>query len=193
MTFTRTNSGLSNFSSFFDCDITIYTEGGSNEDNENRTKYAVDTIFWKSAFGRHAPDKKIKLKPMGSKQNLLPIAQKIKDGEINNSIVVLDRDYDSYRGIALQHSRIIYSYGYSWENDAWRKGIIRSYLEEVHPLGELSAAESSILNSSYLNFEKNISRLALADVICSLNGIQGTPREGADRYIEKKRPISFNK
>lgn len=193
MIFTRTNSGLSNFSSFFDCDITIYTEGGSNEDNGNRTKYAVDTIFWKSAFGRYAPDKKIKLKPMGSKQNLLPIAQKIKDGEINNSIVVLDRDYDSYRGIALQHSRIIYSYGYSWENDAWRKGIIRSYLEEVHPLGELSAAESSILNSSYLNFEKNISRLALADVICSLNGIQGTPREGADRYIEKKRPISFNK
>lgn len=195
MTFTRTDSGLSNFSMFFDAELTIYTEGGDGGDNGNKnTQSSIDTIFWKSVFAKYAPNKRIKLKPMGSKTCVLPYAQKIAKGEILNSIATLDRDYDHQKGIAFQHSRIIYSHGYSWENDAWRKGIIKSYIEEIHPKGELNEVQSEILENSFKEFEKNILRLVFVDIACSINGIKGVPREKTDQYINKAgKHISISK
>ncbi|RRW45796.1 DUF4435 domain-containing protein [Pseudomonas luteola] len=184
MIFTRTNSGISNLPAFFNSDIVIYIEGGTSEEN-NETACSIDTVFWRSVFNKFASDTKVKFKPMGSKQNVLPIARKIVSGEVKNSIAAIDRDHDAYKNLIINHPKIIYSHGYSWENDAWRKGFIRSYAESLHPEGELLPIEHKIIEESYKNFEKGIFRLVLADVLCSKNGHQGIPREGTERFIKK--------
>src|SRR5690606_19841105 len=46
-----------------------------------------------------------------------PIAEKILNTSVKNTIAVMDRDYDDKFGDTINHPNVIYTFGYSWEND----------------------------------------------------------------------------
>lgn len=180
MSFVRTNSGLSNFHAFCDVEYMVYTEGGDVSKalpEDEADVWSIDSVFWRSAFRRFLPDVKIRIKSLGSKECVRPYAEKILSDSISNSIAVFDRDYDVYRGELMDHPRIFYTHGYSWENDVCRPELVISILGGVHPSGKLPSADVVEIKSRYANFLKSIGRVVFVDLLCGMVKIQGVDRE----------------
>ena len=86
--FSRTNSGLSNFNTFVNVEYLIYSEGGIKDKNTSGNEeisWAIDCVFWRSVFEKFVPDRRIKIKPLGSKELVKPYAEKIKNNEQTNT------------------------------------------------------------------------------------------------------------
>lgn len=173
MTFTRTASGISSYKSFLKVDYIIFSEGGENCSDENSSNWGIDVVFWRSAFSRFRPDLKCKIKPLGSKKNVIPYAEKIFNNEITNSIAVMDRDHDNHHKKLLDHPKIIYTLGYSWENDAWCIETLISLLCKLSGNDELPPETNNEIKSKYDTFSNNFKRLVFVDVLCSLSQIKG--------------------
>lgn len=176
MTFTRTISGRSNLAAFLNVKYIIYTEGGDFDKSIGKSKTSIDAVFWKGVFSRFLPDLNYAIRPMGSKENLIPFAKDIESAKVSNSIVVMDRDHDHHRRCLLNHPCVIYTYGYSWENDAWRAELIISKLERVSVSGVAPNVAENIRQKCQ-NFFSDFRRLVFVDVLCSLARVQGVHRE----------------
>jgi len=128
MSFERTSSGLSNAHLFHSVDFVVYVEGKYEENNSDLASH--DQYFWRSVAENVMPAKTFKFISRGSKVNLLSIATEIISGNISNTLVALDRDYDLECNNFLCHPRVIYTYGYSWENDVWNFSAIMHLVDE---------------------------------------------------------------
>jgi hypothetical protein len=179
--FSRTNSGISSLHNFFGVDFLIYSEGGEGSQEEtgelNQCPWSIDSVFWRSVFSRFLPQTKIKIKSLGSKDSVRPYAEKVSKNLIENTIVVLDRDYDPYRGETIEHPRVIYTHGYSWENDACRPEFLISVLSSIHPDGRIPEADIDEINSRYQAFLRKINRLVYIDLLCGIVKIEGVDRK----------------
>ena len=111
MTFTRTELGLTNEHLFHRVELVVYCEGEEIEGEGN----SLDEAFWSRFFRSFG--KTVICKSAGSKSNLRVIIQKILEDKIENTVVAMDRDYDNIIGTKIQHPKILYTHGYSWEND----------------------------------------------------------------------------
>lgn len=189
MSFSRTKSGLSSYHNFFNVEYLIYSEGGKPPvANGSNTNWSIDSIFWRGIFERFSPGVKVKIKSMGSKANVTPYAEKIQRNEISNSIAVFDRDYDPYRGEAINHPRVLYTYGYSWENDACQAELLIQALAIIHPNGQLLESDETDIRNRFDFFLKSINRMVFVDLLCGLNKIKGVDRENYWALIDTSDP-----
>ncbi|MCP2075479.1 UNVERIFIED_ORG: hypothetical protein J2Y77_004915 [Pseudomonas lini] len=186
MNFTRTNSGLSNSAAFHGVDFIVYSEGGEYDPELKCSKWAIDTIFWGGVFSKYIPSLQYKFRPLGSKENVVPVAKKIAESKIANTIVVMDRDHDSHRGCVIKHPCVIYTYGYSWENDAWRADNLISKLAKLSPEREVNSQIKKQINDQCKNFYADFRRLVYIDVLCSIGRIKGLDREKFWSYVDQK-------
>lgn len=120
--FTRTNAGMSSEHLFYDVDWVVYCEGSSQDDVSS-----LDEVFWTKVLGDLGI--RCRCKSMGSKPDLLKISEKVVNGDTDRIVVVLDRDYDHMTGDTIEHPRIIYTLGYSWESDACQEFSIRRIVQ----------------------------------------------------------------
>jgi len=120
--FTRTDAGISSEHLFYDVDWIVYCEGKNNSDEVS----SLDEAFWTKTFSSFGLN--CKCKSMGSKPDLLQVAQRVVEGSAQNTIVALDRDYDHLTGKKIHHPRVFYTWGYSWESDACKEFSIRRVL-----------------------------------------------------------------
>ncbi len=183
MIFSRTASGVSNHSFFSGVDLIIYSEGGTIDRENPEASWSIDSLFWKNIFSRFLPGIKIKVKSLGSKENVLPYAEGISSGEYSNSLAVLDRDHDSHKGIIIDHPRVLYTHGYSWENDAWRAGFMISLLRHNSPSGELPPGTQEDISRKVECFLLAFNRLIFVDVLCSLSAIKGIDRDSFWSFV----------
>lgn len=109
--FTRTSAGIGNEHLFYDVDFVVYCEG-KQVDGEGSS---LDEVFWDRIFSEHG--KNVWCKSMGGKSVIRPLAERIIQDAIPNVIVAMDRDYDELLEEILDHPRVFYTYGYSWESD----------------------------------------------------------------------------
>lgn len=130
-------------------------------------------MFWGSIFSRYLPHLRYKFRAMGSKENIVPIAEKLSGAQISNAIVVMDRDHDSYRDCMVKHPCVIYTYGYSWENDAWRAELIISKLKKLAPERQITSEMAASIRERWKNFHSDFKRLVFVDVLCSLRRVKG--------------------
>lgn len=180
MTFTRSSNGISNYKNFLNSDIIIFSEGGNIGriiDNPDDDVWSIDSIFWRTIFLKYLPNITVRIKSLGSKNNVLPYAEKILANEVSSSIAVMDRDFDLYNNKLISHPCVIYTQGYSWENDAWRAGILICALCELHPNGMISQKTIDEILSRYLHFSKTINRVVLFDILCSAQDLPGIPED----------------
>ncbi|WP_296097125.1 DUF4435 domain-containing protein [uncultured Agrobacterium sp.] len=105
MSFRRSNAGISNYKRFLKVDYTVYIEGKS------------DVKYWKTMFEVFRPELRIDLKKRDGVKNLTDIVAGIANGSIKNVLVCRDSDYEVVSGEGVEHANIIYTYGYSFEND----------------------------------------------------------------------------
>jgi len=103
--FRRTNAGISNYRRFLKVDIKVFVEGKS------------DVNYWERVFSLYRPDLKLSFEDKRGCRNLSEIIDGICSGDISNVIVCRDRDYDFMYGHQCNHRNIVYTYGYSFEND----------------------------------------------------------------------------
>jgi len=109
----RSDHGLSNRAFFTGAKFTVYVEGGGGNDGAS----SLDAVFWSDIFKWLRPDIAITVVVSGGKPEVEKIARKVSNGDIDNTIVALDADFDEILGEKIDHPYIIYTYGYSIEND----------------------------------------------------------------------------
>ncbi|WP_080581689.1 DUF4435 domain-containing protein [Sinorhizobium fredii] len=142
---TRSNWGLTNRARFTSTRYTVYVEGGGGRADQG----SDDILFWKAAFRCMRPDLAVTVKAMGGKPELERIAVKVADGTVRNTIVAMDSDFDELLGDKIVSSYVLYSYGYSWENDAMRPASLVVAIERLAKVDVLPVNVANAIESSY--------------------------------------------
>lgn len=179
ITFKRTLSGLNNMHLFYEVDFIVYVEGGTvsytKEDicNGNYNSNTKDILFWESLFEVVANNIKVKFKSVGSKNTVKNIALDILKGNLNNTLVAMDKEFDCLLRNQIQHPKVLYTYGYSWENDVWNSEVIQIILEELSGL----SISKDCLNNNFSTFLREIKIAVIADAyLFTKNGNSFFPR-----------------
>lgn len=193
MTFQRTASGISNYYLFFNVDCLIFVEGGEEQTTANQLNSpqnlcccSEDISFWEIIFTCFIPNKKFKFISVGSKLNLLPIAERIATGDITNAIVAFDRDYDHIFTKKIISTNILYTYGYSWEADAICDEVIGSIFSVTH---HISTNDACILVQKLKQNSKKLfrqlSRAIYLDILLSNHNDSFIPRNATGSGLLK--------
>lgn len=165
MTFTRTTSGIRNYPNFYNVDIVVYTEGSTTKTTED-SEFIPDRFFYKTLLSNIFDHKKIEIKCVGNKQTALAYVQPIINSGLKNSIVIVDRDYDNLRCSLLEIDSLMYTNGYSWENDLWTLELVSSVLKDL----TLQSDEAvTLLQKNYLNALKRLKILSILDAAAQIN------------------------
>lgn len=195
MTFTRTNAGISNMHIFHDADIVIYTEGGSKsfscaevEDGSNFNETSVDIKFWTGVLKANNFSKKVHFRALGSKESGKVITRKIMDGEIMNTAIAKDRDLDQFTQTIINSPFILYTKGYSWENDVFQKEFTLAQIECMILESKIPEEALLILDNAYNHFKIVGKNLIKLEILFRLKGIKFTGDLNGDRFFKKNNP-----
>ena len=142
--FRRTSDALSVEHLFYGVEVIVYCEGDPSDD-EGAT---LDEAFWTRVFLENGL--RCKCKSSGSKSELLEIAQKIIDENVENSVVAVDRDYDHLLGKLIDHPKVIYTFGYSWESDLMLEFEIGNAIALF-----AAVADTNIIQTEFQEFRRN--------------------------------------
>ena len=122
---TRTQAGFANYPLFFKENIMLFVEGTPSKSNTD----ADDVFFWTTLAKRFAPLKNIKVKPCGSKTKLLQILDTVSSRRtIKRIFIAVDSDYDVYHENYAENKNLLFTYGYSYENDLVELSVLESFL-----------------------------------------------------------------
>lgn len=190
MTFRRTVSGLNNSHLFYRVDAVVYLEGGGSltrEEVENGIFNAAtdDIRYWQTLFGFYRPGKRFKFCSVGSKETVKSIAKDIAQGDVQNVIAAMDRDFDNINNRMISGNDIIYTYGYSWENDAWSSpAVVEAYCLMSGSCKAGIHAEKETIEQYFHDCFFNIRGAVRADAILSQHGFSLFYRDSYKRYVE---------
>lgn len=101
---------------FLNKDIVVFIEGNAD------SKMSIDIAFWQTIFKTFCP-KKAEIIQRGGKTHLLHILQE-SEGKNKNVFVAIDRDLEDIHKKIGKFSNLIYTYGYSYENDLYSLNLI---------------------------------------------------------------------
>jgi hypothetical protein len=152
MAFVRTSTGLSNQHLFHDVDYVIFVEGGQSYskleiDQGNYNEESIDTIFWSKIINKYKSESQFKFKAVGSKTAVLKVAEDIIDNNLTTVYAAMDQEFDTVLGKLYKHDNILYTFGYSWENDVWNELVIQNIVTTA-------SAKEIELNEVIVPFEK---------------------------------------
>lgn len=197
MTFRRTTSGLSNLHIFYDVDTIVFIEGGKGFSKEdiyegNFSSYSIDIKFWAQMFAMYYPNTKFQFRAVGSKSVLSSIADDIELGIINNVYVAMDRDHDNKFGRLKKTKGVVYTYGYSWENDVWSPMIIQEIFSSICIVHVNKEDVRDLVDDLFERFSNDIHCAVCADVYLNATGNSFIPRSNPDSLIiihKSKEPL----
>lgn len=172
MTFMRTQSGVVNFRRFVGADILIYTEGKNN--TSGGEDQVFDAMFYMSLIKSIYPEKSIVIKCIGSKKDALEYASNLHRSETLGSVVIIDRDGEDLICSLLPLKGLIYTDGYSWENDFWTPTIAREILEEL----ACTDRKSDFLMSQIYLVRKRLAVISALDICSHINKETILPKNG---------------
>lgn len=158
MSFTRSASGLANYRKFCKADLVIYTEGKQDATESARTP---DEVFYTALFEGLVPNIRVKVKPVGNRDSAFAYVELLNKKNIPNTIVAVDRDAFGITCSIIDSPRLIYTYGYSWENDLWSAALAKSVLRQI----ALASAETEqIFEKAYANGARRLKLLSALDL-----------------------------
>ncbi|THD39462.1 DUF4435 domain-containing protein [Enterobacteriaceae bacterium ML5] len=192
MTFIRTNSGISNLAAFYGVDFIAFTEGGGSSFSMAEVmrgafnKASVDIKFWSGLFSRYNFDKKVHFRALGSKTCSKELRALILDGSVRNIIVTCDSDLDDYFENKDQSPYILYTYGYSWENDVWHPDFVMEQIKSFMFTQELGEEHSENFRKAYATLECDAYRLLKLETIFRTAGVSLITDVNGERFIRGK-------
>lgn len=182
--FERSKSGQQNRSRFFGTSFVCYVEG--REDGEQ----AHDISFWRAVLGSLRPSIQIKFVPRGGKPILEGLAREVIEKDIENVIVAMDADYDHLTSDVISDPRVFYTYGYSWENDAFSRQSLKEVYRALCHCGTVPSAVAAEIDAVHARVARQLRWPVQADLIALRAGSSVLPRQSPGRVI-KAVPGSF--
>ncbi len=192
MSFTRTNSGLSNLALFHGVDLIVFTEGGEDSysyEDVLAGKFndrSVDIKFWSGVFSKHNFRKTVEFRALGSKTSSKAICELLESNSINNIAVALDSDLDDIFGAKFTSPCILYTRGYSWENDVYHPQLVKEQIESLIFSAKLPDNYISIIDESYRYFNWYASRLLKLELMFKKAGSKFITDCNGERFINGK-------
>ena len=186
MIFERTKSGQENRASFLGVDIVCYVEGGGGANS-----HSDDVIFWRYIFSALRPDLRVHFLAKGGKPELEKRANDIIDKDIKFAIVAMDSDFDELLMEKIPDPRVLYTYGYSWENDLFCSEMLRKVY--TFKCKKKSAEENEIVALDQLlkDLEKGLSWPVRADFCALVSKSSVLPRSTPGRVILRSTETGF--
>lgn len=155
MTFTRTASGLANYSRFHGVELIVFTEGKNEVDADHAP--LGDQLFYEAVLSYALPGSTFKIKCVGNKSAALDYACNILKNKIKNQLVFVDRDLNGLTHSYLPIKCVVQTFGYSWENDLWTSNVVASLIEN------LTHTRPESLIFRYSRLEKRMRKLFILD------------------------------
>lgn len=180
MSFERTKSGQENRAAFLGVDYICYVEGGGGH-----SERSDDIIFWKNLLGTLRPDLKIHFIAKGGKAELEKRASDIIEKNISYSIVAMDSDFDHLLDGKISDRRILYTYGYSWENDVFSKPMLGRIYTHVARAPSVPDDEIDFLNQCYDRLSDRMLWPVRADYYALAAKSSVLPRSSPGRLFER--------
>jgi len=197
MIFRRTSSGISNLHLFTGVESVVFLEGGisitrNDLENGNFSNNSDDIRYWQTLFSFYLPNRKFQFRSVGSKEIVKSIALDIENGNVNNVIAIMDRDFDNLTGKIIDYPNVLYTYGYSWENDCWSKTTISEAILALTGLcrTKLNTVEVEV-DSLLSQFCAVVKQCIKVDSLMIQNGSSFFDRKKHARYIslsKNKKP-----
>lgn len=190
MSFRRTPSGLSNLHLFSKVDVIVFVEGGISfsidEVNANKfSRHSSDIRFWQSLFGAYKYKNKTQFRAVGSKSTLELIARDVDSGRVRNVIVAMDSDHDEVNSRKISNPHVIYTKGYSWENEVWNGNtIIQAYSCISGACQSGIFDEEEVIAKAFGGMLIKLKGLVRADIVLSQYENSCISRGNSMRYIE---------
>lgn len=178
MTLTRHAQGLRNKPKFHNVDVIVYVEGGSQGQAGAQPEQAIDVPFWRGIFNIYQPQLKVRFEPKGGKPNLRPLAEAIIANEVANNFVAFDADFDVLFENHIEHPQVLYTYGYSCENDLFVTEVLANVFftlchacdTDVDPRGDIQRIIADV--------KTDLRRAVRSDVLASIINETVIPRGG---------------
>lgn len=188
MIFERSTSGLSNLHLFHRVRAIVFVEGGSEHPTLDEIEAGTaggtshDAKFWQTLFNRFLPNHQFKFRPVGSKVTLIDLATKVRTNQVTNIIVCMDRDFDDLSGSLIDHENVLYTHGYSWENDVWTLSSTTSVFARLSTATESESAVAEI-QSAFRAFENALRWPLLAHSLLVTNRILSVTTADLERTV----------
>lgn len=190
--FTRTVKGLSNLALFYRVDLIVYTEGGTNqytlEDicDEKYNKESIDIKFWNVILTTYLTNKKFHFKAVGSKHTAIKICSLIESNHITNSLIAIDSDLDDFFNLKFQSPCILYTQGYSWENDVFSDHIVKKQILSFLLSAEMTPQTEEDIDRYFRIFYRHGLRILKLELIYRKYGTKFITDCAGDKFIEIK-------
>ncbi len=170
MSLRRTEAGLSNLHLFDRVDLVVFIEGGESlsrrdVDAGKSNDESIDVLFWKTVFEVFRSDLRIKLRPVGSRSVLTSIANDISKGTVQKVCVAMDRDYANVFDTKIICPNVIYTHGYSWENDVCGRDAFERALRTLVPTDTAVSSSSETISSFLQALARDLKPFIRADLI----------------------------
>jgi len=189
MTFQRTPAGLSNLHVFYAVDAIVFVEGGLSRSFEDVLSggfddQSSDIAFWQKCFLELGPSMTLRFRAVGSKPTLVKIAQEVANGAVTGVYVAMDRDFDNLLGRLISSPKVLYTFGYSWENDVWTAAVLEEVFYTLCPVCRTTVKINHIIVTSFGSFERGTRWPTYADFICVKHEIALLPRQSPHKVIK---------
>jgi hypothetical protein len=152
----------------------VYVEGGESTRALNPAS-STDVLFWRALFDTFMAGRRFHFKPRCGKQTLLNLADGMVDGTITGALVCIDRDHDHLRGLR-QTPGVLYTYGYSWENDVWRSDVVEEAFYTLCGVDRNSVMIRESVRGALAQFASRMRWPVYADVLLALRAESAIPR-----------------
>jgi len=160
MTFMRTPGGLNSQRKFHRVEFTFHIEGKNMKATPGfKFTDLCDYKYYKSLLEHFLPEKKIKIKVLGCCNDVLEYNKVIEREGLKNNFSIVDRDYNGLLKSRINDKGVIYTYGYSWENDFWSKTLC------CHLVAMLSAGSSRSIESFCTSIKRSVRRISILNKI----------------------------
>lgn len=178
MTFERSKPGQENRAKFLNVDYVVYVEGPDGATSGD------DIAFWMAAFGAVRPDLKVRFVRRGGKPVLEGLAREIISNNTKNTLVAMDSDYGRFcQGRTIIDKRVLYTFGYSWENDLFWEDFLGIYYIVFAKAQNLTPKEQTFLRSNWDKFCRSFKWLMIADFLALRSSTSIIPRETPGRLV----------
>jgi len=200
MSLTRTSTGLANEHLFYGVDYVFYVEGGSARNITdvlagNYDNSSDDIRFWSSICAVFLPNHRCKFKAVGGKSVLLEIASRLRVIARSSTILAVDRDYDLQKGNLQNDPFVIYTHGYSWENDVWQVEVVEKIFSLYCPGCPIEIDVNPEIQAWFSQLARDLRWPIYADFVLlmrnqSYRGIRGSV--GRVLYFDSDRVPTIN-
>ncbi|MEM7691048.1 MAG: DUF4435 domain-containing protein [Pseudomonadota bacterium] len=178
MIFERTESGQENRAAFLEVDYVCYVEGGGGEND-----FSDDVIFWNALFRTLRPDLRIHFLARGGKPQLETRARHILDNDIQSTLVAMDSDFDELLEHKINDRRILYTHGYSWENDILPRSVLEMLYSHKIRATSTPPREAAELDERYDELTRKMLWPVRADYYALVAKSSVLPRDKPGRVI----------